>query len=529
MALSSQASDAVLLLLAVLVVYVYQKEKKRRNNPYSHLPLPPTPKGSLPILGNMLQIPTQFEWETYHRWCTELDTDVLYLNIAGTPLVVLDTAQAAMDLLEKRSSIYSGRPRMPMLNELMRWDFNFAFREYGTRKHRRVIHDSFHPSASKLMNPQLLFSARRLLNRILVKPDNIIANFRHMAGETIMAISYGIQVKEENDPYVTTAEAALHGLCMAALPGAFLVDALPFLKHVPSWFPGAGFQRKAQEWKDLATRMKTIPFELTKQNIAKGNFVPSFTSRSLARMESDEKARAGGYEEYVIQNVAGTMYAAGTDTTVSALSSCFLGMLSRPEIVKRAHEELDRVIKPGHLPDFDDEDSLPYISALAKESLRWKDPLPVSIPHLLDVDDEYKGYRLPAGAIIVPNAWAMLHDPKVYPDPFSFRPERFLKEDGTLDNSVRDPSLFAFGFGRRICPARYMAYSAIWITIATILTVYDVKKAVDEDGNEIEPTYEYFSGLVCMPLPYKCSLTPRSKEAEKLIKSAMVQEQTAAV
>ena len=82
-----------------------------------------------------------------------------------------------------------------------------------------------------------------------------------------MSISYGIQVQEENDPYVTTAEGALHGLVTAALPGAFLVDALPILKFVPSWMPGAGFQNLAKKWKDLALKMKEVPFEVTKQNI----------------------------------------------------------------------------------------------------------------------------------------------------------------------------------------------------------------------------------------------------------------------
>ena len=72
------------------------------------------------------------------------ETDILYLNIAGTEIVVLDTSKVATDLLENRSSIYSGRlvvdpiqlrrilkpssrPRMPMVQELMGWDFNAAF------------------------------------------------------------------------------------------------------------------------------------------------------------------------------------------------------------------------------------------------------------------------------------------------------------------------------------------------------------------------------------------------------------------
>jgi cytochrome P450 len=54
-----------------------------------------------------------------------------------------------------------------------------------------------------------------------------------------------------------------------------------------------------------------------------------------------------------------------------------LALLKHPEALKKAQEELDRVLKPGHLPDFDDEESLPYITAIIKETLRWRDVVPI--------------------------------------------------------------------------------------------------------------------------------------------------------
>jgi hypothetical protein len=89
-----------------------------------------------------------------------------------------------------------------------------------------------------------------------------------------------------------------------------------------------------------------------------------------------------------------------------------------------------------------------------------------------------------------------------------------------------------------------MAFSAIWIALASLLATFDIKKATDENGNVIEPTYEYISALVTcvlpfsvclfylltiffkirLPKPYECSIKPRSKEAEALIRSAAHQE-----
>jgi cytochrome P450 len=80
-------------------------------------------------------------------------------------------------------------------------------------------------------------------------------------------------------------------------------------------------------------------------------------------------------------------------------------MLENPQILKTAQAQLDSVVKPGYLPDFDDEENLPYITAITMEILRWRDVVPIAIPRYLQVDDEYKGYIIPRGSIIIPNAW----------------------------------------------------------------------------------------------------------------------------
>ena len=78
---------------------------------------------------------------------------------------------------------------------------------------------------------------------------------------------------------------------------------------------------------------------------------------------------------------------------------------------------------------------------------------------------------------------AILHDPEVYPDPEEFKPERFLNPDGTIRD---DPTLsLVFGAGKRICPGRHFVDTTIFIVASSVLSVFNVTKAKDENGHEI--------------------------------------------
>ena len=80
-------------------------------------------------------------------------------------------------------------------------------------------------------------------------------------------------------------------------------------------------------------------------------------------------------------------------------------------------------------------------------------------------------------------ARAIFHDPEIYPDPEEFKPERFLNEDGTVRD---DPTLtLVFGAGRRICPGRHFVDATLFIVTSSVLSIFAVTKAKDENGHEI--------------------------------------------
>ncbi|KAF8189525.1 cytochrome P450 [Mycena galopus ATCC 62051] len=509
----SSTTSVVCVGLGLVLYSLYS----RRNQ--SNLPLPPGPKKSF-LVGNVFDIPPTHPWETYMAWSREYNTDILHLDLAGTSVVVLCSLKAAEDLLEKRSALYSDRPRLPMLLELMGWDFNIAMMKYGNgwRAHRRLFNQRFTAKAAVKYQPQQLAATHELLRRFLRTPDHFMEHFRQWASKIIMSVTYGIDVLPSEDPYVSLAYQAVEGLSYAGVPGRYLVDALPILKYVPSWFPGARFKRDAEEWKRFSQRLADVPLAETKRQMELGTARPSFTADCLNALKDLDEGNKY-YTESTVRATAGTMYVGGADTTVSALGSFLLGMLYNPDAQRKAQAEIDSVTQGKRLPDFADEEAMPYIAAVVKETLRWKNVGPMAVPHFLTAEDEYKGYRIPANSIVIGNTWAILHDEAVYPDPYAFKPERFLGDDGLINPDVLDPQA-AFGYGRRLCPGRHMANTSLWITIASVLATFDITKALDENGREIELSYEFDSGFINAPLPFKCSIRPRSKGAVELIQAA---------
>ena len=91
--------------------------------------------------------------------------------------------------------------------------------------------------------------------------------------------------------------------------------------------------------------------------------------------------------------------------TLSAVQWFFVAMILFPEVQKKAYEELMSVVGPHRLPQLEDEGSLPYIRALAKECLRWRSVVPLGIPHRVLEDDEYRGYHIPKGSMVIANLW----------------------------------------------------------------------------------------------------------------------------
>ncbi|KAG9220037.1 hypothetical protein CCMSSC00406_0007897 [Pleurotus cornucopiae] len=479
-------SGILLVLGALVLVRTFVRPPKPR------FPLPPGPK-PFPIIGNLLEMPTEQPWLVYDSWFKKYNSDIIHFDVVGQPVIVLGSAKRCFDLFDKRSAIYSDRPRLPMILELMKWEINLGFLPYGPwwKRHRKLFVQYFHPNVVPKYRPVQLREARIFTRRLLGSPENFSHHIRHTFAAMIMDVSYGVRVLEKGDPYILTAEEAFSSLNAATVPGTFLVDLFPILKYIPSWIPGAGFKRLAEHAAKVNTVMATRPWDAVKEALKAGTAVPCIAASMLEILPQGEKRAE---EEEIARNCAAVSYAGGADTTVSTVQAFFLAMAMSPEVQKKAQAELDAVTG-GRLPTFEDRPQLPYIQAIVQEAMRWQQVTPLAVSHASMADDEYDGYFIPKGSIVVGCSWSILHDPMMYPKPFDFNPDRFLK-NGEINPEVRHPNQASFGFGRRMCPGRFFSDSSLYIIVASTLSVFSIRPPLDEQGNPIALEAVMTTGLL---------------------------------
>ncbi|KAF8639642.1 hypothetical protein AX17_000907 [Amanita inopinata Kibby_2008] len=474
-------------------------------------PLPPGPKG-LPLIGNALDMPFEREWLTFAKW-GDIWGDVCSVTVLGQPIVILNSRKAVCDMLDKKSAIYSDRPTLQMGGELVGWKNTLVLLPYGDRfrRYRRLFHSlvGSHATIKKFLHIEEL-ETRRFLRRVLAKPEDLSTHIRKTAGAIILRISHGYEVKENNDPFIELADKATEQFSLATVPGGFLVDFLPALRYVPSWLPGAGFQKKAATWASTLSEMVEQPHNFVKQQMAAGTAAMSFSSTLL------ESKRLSVEEEFDLKWSAASLYAGASDTTVSAIYSFFLAMTLYPEVAKKAQEEIDSVVGHDRLPTYADREFLPYVDALVKEVFRWNTVVPMAVPHRAMQDDIHDGYFIPKGSLVIPNIWKLTHDPKVYAYPFEFRPERYIATE--TKPAEPDPRQICFGFGRRSCPGMHLADASVFISCALSLAVFDITKCV-ENGVIVEPVHDNTTGTISHPKPFKCYIKPRSEKAVSLIQA----------
>ncbi|CAE6481535.1 unnamed protein product [Rhizoctonia solani] len=481
-----------------ILAYTVYKDKQGND-----ITLPPSPK-SYPLIGHLLSFPSEYEHLEFMHLSEQLGSKIISLSVFGTTIVVLNDKDDAINLLDKRSAIYSDRTCPPLVQDpsLLNWGDFGSLIGYGDRwrRYRRLMNPWLSKQAVTVHRESQEQATRKLLRRLLESPKDtkssheLEAEFFLSVSETLLRSLYGYQTESSSDPFLVRSKELFLYLSSAPLPSKYLVNTLPSLRYVPAWCPGAGWKREVLEWRKEKESLINDIYDIGLENMKKDKDSPlivgSLRNQALKLGLTEEEADDN------VKQVSITLYGAGTETAVHTLLMLFLAMVLYPEVQRKAQAEIDSVIGS--------------IERLIQETLRWAPVTPLAVPHTCFRDDTYKGYYIPKGTIVMGNVWAMTRDETVYKDPEVFDPDRFL------DPSI--PPAPAFGWGRRRCPGVHFAESTLFIFVTSLLATFNIGIAQDENGEDIIPSRKMTNSLVLAPEEFPVKLTPRSMAYKDLVR-----------
>jgi cytochrome P450 len=158
-----------------------------------------------------------------------------------------------------------------------------------------------------------------------------------------------------------------------------------------------------------------------------------------------------------------TIFLAGYETVANALSWTWLLLGQNPEAETRLHAEMDRALQ-GRLPTLEDLPTLPYTEMVVAEAMRLYPPA-WAMGRQATEDIEIGPYHLPKGTYLFFSQYIVHRDPKYFPDPLAFRPERF-----TAEAKAQRPKFayFPFGGGGRQCIGESFAWMEAVLVLATL-------------------------------------------------------------
>ena len=479
------------------------------------MPPGPTP---LPFVGNKHQLPKSQPWVQFQKW-SKLYGPIFTIWIGRKPTVIISDPIIAADLMEKRSTKYSSRPRMVAMGEILWGGASVLVQPYGKEWsiRRKLLHQALTPKALRLYKPVQSAEASRLCSELLHTPANWEKLLERFTSSIVFCVAYGHRIDSLNAEVIHQRFKFMHYSASLNVPGKYLVESFPILKHVPDVFAPWKAEIKAHGREEATENMALVEGVRSDMSRAKtrGDQVPDSLCKLLLELREKEHVPLSDRD---FSFIPASLFGAGSDTTASTLCTAFLALVTHPETLRAAHEELDAVIGSSRTPTFEDEAHLPYIRALVKEVLRWR---PVAVlggtPHASTQDDNYEGYYIPLGTTVLGNSWAINLNEEYYPNPHRFNPDRFL------DTALAEKAKFStpetgrphpaksghssFGWGRRICPGADLASNSLFVALAKILWAFEISP---REGVRYD-TFAYTEGFNIRPQKFERDIKIRSE------------------
>jgi cytochrome P450 len=504
--------------LALLRLYQYSKLSAR---PYLY---PPGPAG-LPFIGNLHQIPMGRSELKFQEYGAQFGA-ITGLKAGCQNLVVLNSWQVVRDLLEQRGSIYSSRPKIPVVELVTPGGLNPALNFYGDvwRAQRKKLVEFLGGERTENMKPVQDAESTQMIYDMLEHPEEHLEDHVERSfGAAILATGFGQRGKtlEKGGKIDRFFRVEAKWTAAAGPTASPPIGSFPLLASVPDWLtPWRGWKKIASEIKSEQQRLYGELLKETKERLLQGKGTECFMAQCIMTQEKE------WYDDKYLSYLGGVLLEGGAETSASATIVFIMAMAAFPDVLAKAQKEVDELCGPDRMPGKDDTGRLPYMRAIMLELLRWRPVTPTAVPHQSTVEDTYNGYIIPNDSTIFMNTWAINHEESFYDAPNTFNPDRYLQNEFGSKSSVSPDAFkgrrmnYTFGAGRRVCPGQRFAENSMMMHFAKLAWAFEF---VPTGKLDIETRENWIDGVVVRPKNLNVKLNLRDEGRRKTIKEAWVE------
>nr|XP_043606622.1 7-ethoxycoumarin O-deethylase-like [Erigeron canadensis] len=462
-----------LLFQATLSVFGYGKPKT----------LPPGPT-RLPIIGNLHLLGDQ-----PHQSLTKLAKihgPIMSLKLGHITTVVISSAVAAKEVLQKRDLDFSSRHIPDALNAHNHSKYSVAWLPVGTqwRTLRKILSTNIFTTNSLNSNQHL---RRQKVNDLIAyckkaSQANESVDIGRAAFRTTMNLLFHtIFSRDLTNPYEDSGKEfkEVVGNIMVEAGKPNLVDYFPIFKKLDP-------QRIRTRLSHHFGKLVDIFENLINERLGMGGSNQNDVLNMCLKISQENPVE---FNQAHIKSLFLDLFAAGTDTTSNTLEWAMTELLRNPLVMEKAKLEVAEVVGKGKIVKEDDILNLPYLSCIVKETLRVHPPVPLLLPRKVENEVNLNGYIIPKGTQVLVNAYAIGRDPTIWEDSLEFNPERFMTSK--LDIRGQDFELIPFGAGRRICPGLPLAMRMLHVMLGSLLNNFDWYIDTKTKSKELDMTEKF--------------------------------------
>nr|GME13210.1 cytochrome P450 71A3-like [Ipomoea batatas] len=456
------------LFISILFLsrFLFSPPRDRKN-------LPPSPP-KLPLLGNILQLGS-----LPHRALQQLSTHygpLMLLHFGSVPVLVASSPDAAREIMKDHDLAFSDRPANTMASRLLYGYKDVAFAPYG--EYWRQVRSICVLHLLSNTRVQSFRNVREEETRLMVEKIRQLSSsgslinlsdvFIELTNDIVCRVALGRKYSKEGNFKMLLGE-------FLELLGTFNVgDYIPWLAWV-NRINGLDrrVEKNAKELDEFIDGVVEEHIGLKKEEGDGLDFV-----NILLQIQREDKIGFPIHRDSVKALVL-DMFSAGTHTVYTLLEWTMAELIKNPNVMKKLSSEV-RTLKTC-----DDLETIQYLKAVIKETLRLHPPIPLLVPRKAIQDVNVMDFHVETGTQVIVNSWAIGRDPIVWENPEEFKPERFLNSN--VDYKGMHFELIPFGAGRRGCPGVTFTANLVELALVTLVREFDFT-SIEEDLDMSEAT-----------------------------------------